>query len=208
MKSLESGKDKIQKICDALRNETLEPAKQEAREIVENAKLQASEIVKQAEEKAARIIQDGEKEIEERKKLCRSSLQLSCRQAIEQLKQKIEEELFNKQLSELVAKETADPKIISQLIHSVMRAVEQKGIDDEFIALIPKEISPKAINALLMVQILNKLEKQSVTVGDFVGGAQIRFKGRQMTIDVSDRVVREWIAQYVRRDFRDLLFGL
>ena len=37
MKGLETGKDKIQKICDALRKETLEPAKQEAREIVEKA---------------------------------------------------------------------------------------------------------------------------------------------------------------------------
>ena len=48
MKGLESGKDKIQKICDALRKETLEPAKQEAREIVENAHMQASEIVTEA----------------------------------------------------------------------------------------------------------------------------------------------------------------
>lgn len=56
MKSLETGKDKIQKICDALKKETLEPAKQEAREVIENARLQAAEIVtaakKEAEEKS------------------------------------------------------------------------------------------------------------------------------------------------------------
>ena len=208
MKGLESGKDKIQKICDALRTETLEPAKQEAREIVENAHLQASEIVKDAEAKAAKAIASAEREIEERKKLCQSSLQLSCRQAVEQLKQKIEEQLFNKQLAEFVAKETADPKIVAHLINSLMKAIEEKGIDDELIALIPREISPKAINALLATQILNKLEKQTVTVGDFAGGAQIRLKGRQMTIDMSDTVVRELIAQYIRRDFRDLIFNL
>jgi V/A-type H+-transporting ATPase subunit E len=208
VKGLESGKDKIQKICDALRKETLEPAKQEAREIVENAHLQANEIIKEAEEKAMRTIASAEKEIEERKRLCQSSLQLSCRQAIEQLKQKIEEQLFNKQLAELIAKEMSDPKIIAQLLTSLMRAMENKGVDDEFIALIPKEISPKAINAILTQQILEKLEKQSVTVGDFAGGVQIRLKGRRMTIDVSDAVVRELIAQYIRRDFRDLIFSI
>lgn len=208
MKALESGKDKIQKICDALRKETLEPAKQEAREVVENAHLQAGEIIKEAEERARKAIVAAEKEIEERKRLCQSSLQLSCRQATEQLKQKIEGELFDKQLAELVAKETADPKIIAHLLEALIRAIEKKGIDDEFIALIPKEISPKSINALLSSQILSKLEKQSVAVGDFAGGVQIRLKGRQMTIDVSDAVVRELIAQYIRRDFRDLIFNL
>lgn len=204
---MESGKDKIQKICDALRKEAIEPAKQEAREIVENAHLKADEIIKEADQKAARTFAAAEKEIEEKKKLCHSSLQLSCRQAVEQLKQKIEERLFNKELAELVAKETADPKIIAQMIHSLLKALEQKGIDDEFAALIPKEISPKSINALLASQILNKLEKGSVSVGDFDGGVKIALKGRKMTIDMSDAVVRELIAQYIRRDFRDLIFN-
>lgn len=38
MKSLEKGKDKIQKICDKLRGKTLEPAEKEARQILEDAK--------------------------------------------------------------------------------------------------------------------------------------------------------------------------
>ena len=46
MKGLDTGREKIQKICDSLRKETLEPAKQEAREIIENAHMQASEIVR------------------------------------------------------------------------------------------------------------------------------------------------------------------
>ena len=208
MKGLESGKDKIQKICDALRKETLDPAKQEAREIVENAHLQAAEIIKDAEVKAAKSLHTADKEIEERKRLCQSSLQLSCRQAVEVLKQKIEEQLFNKQLSELVVKETTDPKVIAHLINSMIHVMEQRGIDDEFVALIPKEISPSMINSLLTSQILSKLEKQSVAVGDFAGGVQIRLKGRKMTIDVSDAVLKELIAQYIRRDFRDLIFNL
>ena len=68
MKGLETGKDKIQKICDALRKETLEPAKQEAREIVENAHLKADEILQEAKKKAEESTRRVEMEISERKK--------------------------------------------------------------------------------------------------------------------------------------------
>jgi V/A-type H+-transporting ATPase subunit E len=206
MKGTESGKDKIQKICDTLRKETLEPAKQEAKEIVENAHLQAEEILKEAYAKAQERIGTAEKEIEERKKLGKSSLQLACRQAIEELKQKIERDLFNKQLAEDVARETRDPKVIAHLLASLIRAVEQKGIEEDFQALIPKEISPGMINGLLTIEVLEKLEKNSVSVGDFQGGIQLRLKGQKMTIDVSDGVIRELIGQYIRRDLRELIF--
>jgi hypothetical protein len=35
---------------------------------------------------------------------------------------------------------------------------------------------------------------------------QIKLRDRQITIDISDRVVRELIANFIRRDFRDLVF--
>ncbi|MBI3508764.1 MAG: V-type ATP synthase subunit E [Chlamydiia bacterium] len=208
MKNLDSGKDKIQKICDALRKETLEPAKQEAREIVENAHLQAAEILKEAQNKAQKIVAEANKEIEEKKRVCQSSLQLSCRQAVEQLKQKIEQQLFNKQLAEFVAKEMSDPKLIAHLINSLVRSIEQQGWGEEFNAVIPKDISAHTINALLVSQILHKLEKESVTIGDFAGGVQIRLKDKQMTIDVSDAVIKDLIAQFIRRDFRNLVFNM
>ena len=208
MKGLETGKDKIQKICDALKKETLEPAKQEAREIIENAHLQASEIVKEAQGKAEGIIQTAEREMEDRRKIFHASLQLACRQGIEQLKQKIEEELFDKQLAELVAKEMVDPKMIAHLINSFMRSMEEKGVEEEFVAVIPKGVSPRTINALLAASVLERLQNKSVSVGDFAAGAQVRLKGRQITIDISDAAVRELIALYIRRDFREMVFNV
>lgn len=206
MKGLETGKEKIQKICDALKKETLEPAKQEAREIVENAHLQAQEIVEEAKKEAEKKLLSAEREIEEKKKVFQASLQLACRQGIEQLKQKIEQEFFSSQLAELVTNEMKDPKIIAHLINSLMRSLEEKGVEEDFVAVIPKEISPRAISSLLASQVLEKLENQILALGDFLGGVQIGFKGRQITIDISDAAVRELIAQYIRRDFRDLVF--
>jgi V/A-type H+-transporting ATPase subunit E len=208
MKGLETGKDKIQKICDVLRKETLEPAKQEAREIVENAHLEASEVLQEAKKKAEELIQKAEKEIEEKKKVFESSLLLSCRQGIEKLKQKIEEELFNRELTHLVEKEMKDPKTVAHILNAFIKTMEEKGIDDELSAVIPKSISPRSINALLVGQVLDRLKGEKIAVGEFAGGVQIRLKERKITIDISDSVVRELIAQYIRRDFRELVFGV
>ncbi len=208
MKGLETGKDKIQKICDALRKETLEPAKQEAREVVENAHIQAAEVVAEAKAKANDILQTAETEMEEKKRVFHASLNLACRQGIELLKQKIEQELFDRELTSLVAKEMADPKIIAHLLNSLMKSFEEKGIEDEFVASIPKGISPRSINELLASKVLERLHNRTVIASEFAGGLQVQLKGRQITIDITDEAVRALIAQYIRRDLRDLVFNV
>jgi V/A-type H+-transporting ATPase subunit E len=206
MKGLETGKDKIQKICDALRKETLEPAKQEAREVVENAHMQAADIVKEAKEKAAHLLRTAEQEIEEKKRVFQASLHLACRQGIEQLKQTIEKNLFSRELTQLVGKEMADPKVIANLINAFIGSMG--GVEEDFIAVIPKEISPRSINQLLAAKVLERLDNQTVVVGEFGGGVQIKMKQRQITMDITDTVVRELIAQYIRRDLRELIFSV
>ena len=208
MKGLETGKDKIQKICDALRKETLEPAKQEAREVIENAHMQASEIVAEAKAKAASMIKDSEKEMEEKKKVFQSSLNLACRQAIEQLKQKIEKDLFSQELASLVTSEMSQPKVIANLLNSFMKSMEERGIEDDFVVSIPKGISPRTINELLAAKVLDRIQNETVVASEIAGGLRIQLKGRQITIDISDAVVRELIAQYIRRDLRDLVFNV
>lgn len=74
MKTTDTGKNKIQKICDLIKSETIEPAQQEAREIVENAHLQAKEIVDEARRQAEEIHAKALREIEQKKKVCESSL--------------------------------------------------------------------------------------------------------------------------------------
>lgn len=206
MRNLETGKDKIQKICDAIRKETLDPVRQEVREIIENAHLQAAEILREAKERGESLERGVEQEIEEKRRLFEASMQLSCRQGIETLKQTIEHELFNRELAHTVAKEMAKPELIVQIIESFMRSLETQGIEEDFEVRIPKSIQPRLINVLLAKNILDRLKNHSVEIGDFHGGVQIQMKGREITIDVSDAVVRELIASYIRRDFRDLIF--
>ena len=58
MKGLESGKDKVKKICDALRRETLEPAERQAADIIEKAQREADEILADAHTQAKKMVDD------------------------------------------------------------------------------------------------------------------------------------------------------
>ena len=64
MRSLEKGQDKIQKICDKLRHETLEPAEREAQQIIEEARKKAEAIQAEAERHAEQLIKQARGQIE------------------------------------------------------------------------------------------------------------------------------------------------
>lgn len=203
---METGKDKLQRICDALRKETLEPAQQEAREILENARLQADEIRRDAESEGKRRLEMADREIEERKRVLQGSLQMACRQAVEELRGKIEERLFNSHLAQIVARETADPQVVATILTAILEALKLHGFDESLVAVLPKHVAPRTVSSYLAKGLLEQLGQKAIQLGDFAGGAQVKLEGSRITIDLSDGALRELIASYVRRDFRDLLF--
>lgn len=208
MKGLETGKDKIQKICDALRKETLDPAKQEAAEIVENAHMKAADILKDSERQAAEKLASLEENLAQKKRLFEASLAMACRQGIELLKQKIEDELFRKPLAELVAQEMGRPELIAEIVTACLRMIEEKGIEGDISFSLPQSISPRQLNSLLVARTAEALTSHPIALASFSGGVEIHFKDRRITLELSDRVVRELIARYIRRDFRELVFSV
>ncbi len=205
-KSIDTARGKIQKICDVLKNETIEPAKQEAKEIIENAQIQAKEIIEKANNKAKEIIEKSKEEKEKQQKVFESALSLAKKQAIDSLKVEIEQKLFDKSLSELIVKASADIKVLSNMITSIVKVIEENGIDTDIMAFIPKTASKKEINELIGKTILENLKGKSVEIGDFGGGVKISLKDNNITIDMSDDALFHIIAKYVRSDFRDIMF--
>lgn len=206
MESLETGKDKIKKICDILKKETLEPAKEEAKQILEVAAQEAHQIIRDAEIKAEEILKGAKAKIEKEREIFQNSLVQASRQGIEALKQDIENTLFNKELDSWITEQTADPKVGAKLISVLVEAIEKEGISAHFSALIPKTIPVEKVNALLAKEILNKLENHSVRVGDFIGGVQLKLHDKKLTLDISDQALKELLTNYIRKDFRELLF--
>lgn len=208
MKGLETGKDKVKKICEILRDETLEPAKREAEELLDRAKAEAEIIIGEARLLAQQIQEDAGKEIERQKNVFQSSLNQACKQALESLKQKIEEKLFNQQLSELLLKTTHDPKVMADLITAVIHALEKEGLDADLSVYIPAAVPAKTVNALLAQNILDKLKEKSVLLSSIGGGIEVKLHKNNITIDLSDTALKEIVANYIRKDFREMIFDM
>jgi len=205
-KTLEKGEEKIQKICDALRKETLEPAMEEAEKIIEDAKARAEQIIKEAHEQAEKHFEEAKVNIEKERNVFHSSLEQAGKQSLEELRQAIEHDLFSDELQKVVEENTADPKTVAKLINATVNAIEKEGVTTEISAVIPQAVSTKEVNSLLGEGILKKLKDKGVTLGKFAGGAQVKLLDRKMTIDITDKSLIELLSSYVRKDFRNILF--
>jgi V/A-type H+/Na+-transporting ATPase subunit E len=206
MKEMESGNDKIKKICDAIKTQTIEPAKQRAEEIVENARLEAKEIKKNAEKARQEILLNADKELLQKENLCLSSIKSAAKQVIDQLKQDLENDFFAKNLNELISKSSSDPGTIAKLITAIVESIEKEGVDVDLSAIIPQKIGADKINLLLAKDILEKLREKKVIEGGFSGGAKVKMHDKQITIDISDEALTDLVARYIRKEFREMLF--
>jgi V/A-type H+/Na+-transporting ATPase subunit E len=207
MKDLETGKDKLKKICDLLRKETLEPAENEKEEILLAARQEAEEVVADAKNLAKKMIDDAKIEIEKQKESFRAALKAASRQAVEALKEKLEKNLFNPQLSTLVAKSLADPSVIAKVIEAIIKALEKEGTEGDLSAYVAGSILPRTVNELLASKVLEKLKEKSVVIGAFNAGVEIKLLKDQITLAVTGEVVQEMILSYIRKDFKEYIFG-
>jgi V/A-type H+/Na+-transporting ATPase subunit E len=207
MKGLEKGKDKVKKICDVLRRETIEPAKLEADEILEIARLKADEIVEQAKKESQQLLAHARAQIEKERAILQASLAQACKQSVEVLKQNIEEKLFDHELGRALAKPLQDPALLAKLISTIVTALEKEGIGADLSVYIPAAAPAREINELLGRHILDKLKEKSILVGPFAGGVEVKLHKENITIDISDVAVKELVANYIRKDFREMIFG-
>jgi V/A-type H+-transporting ATPase subunit E len=197
MKKPEKGQEKIEKICRMIRDETLEPAEKDAQNIIEAAKKKAHEIIHEAEQQTKQMITEGQKRMEQERGVFHSSLEQASKQALESLRQSIEHKLFNEQIEKLLVEQTTDPEVIKKIIEAIVGAIDTKGLQADLEAAIPKAVSPKAINQLLATQIVKRLKDETVTVGNFAGGAQVKWVDKKMTIDLSAAALKELLVSHI-----------
>lgn len=207
MKTLDHGKDKIKKICAAIRDETLEPAKKEGEEIIREAHKKADLIIAEAQTQANSLLQEAKKAIEQERNVFNSSLLQGAKQSLEALRQSIEQKLFNQQLQTLLEAQTNDPKVVANLITAIVNGIEKDGLAADLTAIIPRTVTAREVNILLTEEILKKLREKSVTIGNFTGGAQVKMNERKITVEITDESLKELLAGYVRKDFRKMIFA-
>jgi len=207
MKTLDKGQDKIQKICDALRSEALQPAREQADQILEEAHRQAEQLIAEAKEASAKMMADAHQAIVQQRNVFSSSLEQAAKQTLELLKQNVEQKLFHEGLDRLLEEKMADPMLIARLVDAMVVALEKEGLSTDFLAIIPKKIGAQEIVCLLLQEVVELLRMGPLPIGDFSGGAQIKLNDKKLTLDISDRALSELLKSYVRKDFRKLIFA-
>ncbi|MGR3973973.1 MAG: V-type ATP synthase subunit E [Candidatus Rhabdochlamydia sp.] len=208
MKGLETGHHKIKKICDALRKETLEPAQLQAEVFLEEAKKEADAIINDAKLRAEKIRHESQIEFQKQRLAFEASLAQACRQTIESLKEKVEKQFFNRELLKLIEAPLQNPEVIAQLIQAVVGGIEKEGIQTDIAALIGSTISVQDVNHLLGLTVVNKLKDKTVLQGELERGIEVKLMKEHMTLDLSEATFYDMIATYLRKDFRQFLFGL
>lgn len=203
----ETGSEKVKRICEALRKETLEPAMEEAELLIARAKEEAESIVSKAKSQAEGMVGEAQTEIDKRRNVFHASMQQGCRQTLEQLKQQIEQRLFNQALFEKVAKKTSSPDVLAKLITAIVEAIEKEGLAADLSAIIPSSVPAREVNELLAKEVLEKLREKSVILGPMKGGVEVKLHQEKITVDLSDKALRELVGGFIRKDLREILFG-
>lgn len=207
MPDLEKADTRIQLICDKIRAETLDPAKQQAQEIIEQARREAERIMQAAHAEAEQHLRQTRKKLEDEKQIFHSALQQAGKQTIELLKQKIEQTLFNPALEQWMKEQLGDNASYARLIEVLVKAIQKEGTHTDLAVKIPEQFSVDAINAQLSKDILNSLKNQSVEIADFPGGIQVKLTAKNMVLDLSSKALEEVVSSFIRKDFRKIFFG-
>lgn len=202
-----SNQDKVQKICDTIRRDTLLPAELQAQEILKNAECRAALTLEKARQEAKQLQEQARIEILKDKQAFTSSLHIACKQTLDLFKQKIEKKVFHDGLSEIIEETTKKPEIITRCIEAILDALAKEGIEQDLQLIISKSVSPRDVIAMLVQKAVTVLESSPIQLGSFAGGAKIRIKQQHLTIDVSDIALKELIAGFLREDFRTLVFS-
>lgn len=208
MKTLDQGQDKVKKLCDALKRETLEPAQAEARELVSKAHRQAEEIVHQARKEAAEVEQAARQRIEQERAVFHTSLEQACKQGAEVVRQSIEQNLLREELYREIVSATSDPAIIGRFVTAIIDGLEREGIEANLSAIVSSTVDPQAVNLQLGKRLLERLKEGGVVLGEFRGGAQVVLHGEKITLDMSSEALLELIGRFLRRDLREMLFRM
>ena len=207
MKSMDTGKDKVKKICDVLKRETLDPVKKEADAILLKAREEGHKIVEEAKREAKRIEAESKRKIDEERNIFQASINLACKKSLSFLKQEIEDKLFHPQIEVWIKNQLQDPQVVANLISAVIKGIEKEGIDVDLEALIPLSVSAKKVTEELIKGIATRLQKEAIRVGDFEGGAQVRMVDQNITLDISEEALKMLVARFVRGEFRLVFFG-
>jgi V/A-type H+/Na+-transporting ATPase subunit E len=207
MKKLESGQDQLQRICDTLRHDTLAPALAEARRIEAEAQQTAHRLVEEAQRKASERETVARERIKQEQEIFQQNLQQALKQAVALLRQEVEHSLLRKGVAGALRQPMSRPDLMAHLVEAMVEAIRKEGIDADLSVEVGKAISKEDLVKALGESVLEEIHKGRIVTASFPTGIAVKIEGEDVTLDMSESALKEWLARFLRKDFRDVLFG-
>ena len=199
--------DKVKKICEALTEETLNPAKKKAQEIIAAAKKEAEEILEGARRLAETVFEEGKQKMTRERLAQEASLKLAAKKSVDKLKYSIENELFAKTVDDAVSESLKDKYHIKKIIESMVAAVEKEGINSDLQLVLNGSDIKSDLSKFVKSEIWEKVQKGGIVLSPIKGGAQIKITGKNLTLDMSHTAIVSLLASFVRDEIRDLILN-
>lgn len=204
MKHLDTGSEKIKKICDAIRHETLEPAKQQARAIVEQASDGAATIIQDARNQADVILENAKKQYEKEKQIFEASMIHSSKLFKEKLKQEIESMFLSPSLDKVTASIFNDPKMTAQVVNAIVEGWNKQSVGSDLVAIISQGINKEEFAKSLASDVKSRMMK--IEAQSTIPGVIIKSQGENLRIEISQSQLTDALMNSLRQDFRKFFY--
>jgi len=201
-----SGDERLAAICQVVRNETLDPALKEAEEIRIEAEREASTIKENARKEAEHILHEARKERETQQASFSSALEQATRQALDVIRQQIEQELFSPQLTALLEEEFSNEKKSAQLLDLIIENLQKEGLEGNLGVWLGNRLAKERIAKEIAKSSLKAIPKDGISVSDHSYGLIVKVVDKHISIEITPESIRDLIAGFLRSEFRSLLY--
>ena len=198
---------KIQQLTEAIYNEGVQKARDEAGNILKEAQMKAAQMEDEATKAAAAILSDAQKKSKELKNHVESEIRLTIQQAITALKQQISHLITLNLLQPSINELFSDKEYLRSLISSVIQGWSATGSPDLHIIL-PASSRDK-MEEYLQNSLADQLNKgvSFKWSHDFKSGFKIGPEDESYLISFSDEDFLNFLKMYLRPKTAHLLFG-
>ena len=206
MDTLEKGKNKLGEICDILRKETLEPAQGEAKQIVDQAKEESQKIIDLANAEAQQLKDAAAAQIEKDRKLFESSMDLASKQTFNQLKEKIQDHLFNDELHSIASEIMKEGDLAAKLVGAIVNTIEKEGLHTNLSLALSGSIKPEDVSKNLVSNAAEKMKNGQISIESISDGAKVSIADQRVSVDISEQSLKDLLGSFLRDSFKEILF--
>jgi len=199
---------KLQELTDKIYQEGVDKANKEAKKILSDAKKQADGLLAKAKKDAGSTIDKAEKEAQDLKKNTLNELQLSARQAISDLKQKVVNLIQAKTIEPEAKSAFKSEEFTSDIIRTIVKNWDPESSDNVDLRVLLPEKKQKDFENYFKNKGKELLEKGlEIDFSEKIkGGFKIGPKGGGYLISFTDDDFDNFFKTYMRPRLIDMLF--